>query len=241
MELLSVESALNLFTLTSLEIVLGVDNVIFIALLVQHLKGKERSKARVIGLSLALIMRVLMLLGAAWIMKLTYPLFSIFTLTITGRDLLLILGGLFLIVKSIMELIELFDSDHEEKKSKAGTKYWIIISQIIFIDMILSFDSIITAVGMTNDVPIMITAIVIAMIIMLVASEPIGKFIYAYPSIKVIALVFIAFVGIMLVYNGFSLNFNKGYLYFSMLFAGIVETINIYLHKKQEQRTSKKL
>ena len=226
------ESLLNLFTLTSLEIILGIDNVIFIALLVQNLQGRERTKARVIGLSLALIMRILMLFGATWIVQLTEPLFNIFTLPVSGRSLLLVLGGLFLIVKSIMELIDLFHEHHEEKKStNTETRYLKIISQIIFIDIILSFDSIITAVGMTNDLNIIIIAVVVAMIIMLVASDPIGKFIYANPSIKVVALAFIALVGVMLVFNGFDIYFNKAYLYFSMFFAGIVETINIYLRK----------
>ena len=131
-----------------------------------------------------------------------------------------------------MELIDLFHEHHEEKKStNTETRYLKIISQIIFIDIILSFDSIITAVGMTNDLNIIIIAVVVAMIIMLVASDPIGKFIYANPSIKVVALAFIALVGVMLVFNGFDIYFNKAYLYFSMFFAGIVETINIYLRK----------
>lgn len=232
MDFFSVEATLNLLTLTTLEVVLGIDNVIFIALLVQHLKGKDRKKARFIGLSLALIMRIIMLLGANWIMQLTNPIFSISTFEVSGRDLLLILGGLFLIIKSIKELLELFQHEQEKEQVSCAKKYWVIISQIIFIDMILSFDSIITAVGMTNDVPIMIAAIAIAIVIMLIAAEPIGKFIYNYPSIKVIALVFIAFVGIMLCCNGFNIYFNKGYLYFSMFFAGMVETINIYLQKK---------
>jgi predicted tellurium resistance membrane protein TerC len=233
MDFFSLEAILNLLTLTTLEIVLGIDNVIFIALLVLPLKGEERKRTRIIGLSLALVMRILMLLGATWIMQLTNPLFALLSHNVSGRDLLLILGGLFLIVKSLKELVELFRPSPEEKISQS-TKYWGIIGQIIFIDMILSFDSIITAVGMTNDLPIMITAIIIAMIIMLVASEPIGQFIYKYPSVKVIALVFIAFVGAMLLCNGLDLYFNKGYLYFSMFFASIVETINIYLQKKSK-------
>lgn len=238
MELFTAEALLNLFTLTGLEIILGIDNVIFIALLVQHLEKKQRNKARVMGLSLALIMRVLMLFGATSIMKLTQPLFTAFTFDISGRSLLLILGGLFLVIKSIMELIDLFKPEHEEKKSSkaAETKYIKIISQIIFIDMILSFDSIITAVGMTNDFPIIVIAVVIAMIIMLVASDPIGRFIYEHPSIKVIALAFIAMVGVMLLFNGFDIYFDKGYLYFSMFFAGLVETINIYLRKIEQKK-----
>jgi predicted tellurium resistance membrane protein TerC len=234
MELFAAESLLNLLTLTSLEIVLGIDNVIFIALFVQHLKGKERVRARVIGLSLALILRILMLFGANWIMHLTNPLFSVMQFSVSGRDLLLIIGGMFLIVKSIIELIELFATKHEEEKNKKVSKKFLkIIMQVIFIDVILSFDSVITAVGMTNDIVVIVIAVVIAMILMLLSSEPIGRFMYANPSIKVVALAFIAMVGVMLVMNGFDIPFNKGYLYFAMFFAGVVETINIYLRKKQ--------
>lgn len=234
MDLFTTEALLNLFTLTGLEIILGIDNVIFIALLVQHLQGKQRTKARTIGLSLALIMRVVMLFGATWIMQLTEPLFTILSFVISGRSLLLIIGGLFLIVKSILELIEMFDEKHKEAVTHNAkeTRYLKIISQIIFIDIILSFDSIITAVGISNNFTIMVIAIVIAMIIMLVASNSIGEFIYANPSIKVIALAFIAFLGIILVLSGVDIEVNKTYLYFAMFFAGIVETINIRLRKK---------
>ncbi len=233
MELFTSYNILNLFTLTGLEIVLGVDNVIFIALLVRHLQGRQRKKARLIGLSLALIFRVLMLFGATWIMQLTQPLFTIVSFEISGRDILLIIGGMFLVVKSIMELVELFYEEESAKEAQHSTecRYMKIISQIIFIDIILSFDSIITAVGISNELPVMVIAVVIAMIVMLLASEPIGKFIYANPTIKVLALAFIAFLGVMLVLAGVDIEINKGYLYFSMLFAGIVEVINIKLRK----------
>jgi predicted tellurium resistance membrane protein TerC len=146
MEFFTNEGLLNLFTLTGLEIILGVDNVIFIALLVQHLQGKDRRKARVIGLSLALIMRILMLFCATWIMQLTQPLFNIFSFPVSGRSLLLIIGGLFLIIKSILEIVELFHGTNEISKTNKTQKFFQIIGQIIFIDIILSFDSIITAV-----------------------------------------------------------------------------------------------
>ena len=233
MELFTSEALLNLFTLTTLEIVLGIDNVIFIALLVQHLEKERRNKARIMGLSLALIMRVLMLFSATWIMKLTEPLFTVFKFAISGRSLLLIIGGLFLVVKSILEIVEMFHKPDEKNKDKPSKRvsYFKIITQIIFIDIILSFDSIITAVGISNNFSIMVIAIVIAMIIMLVASNAIGKFIYANPSIKVVALAFIAFLGVILVLGGIDIEVNKAYLYFAMLFAAIVETINIYLRK----------
>jgi predicted tellurium resistance membrane protein TerC len=234
---MSTNALLNLFTLTGLEIVLGIDNIILIALLVQHLHGSQRTKARVIGLSLALIFRILMLFGATWIMTLTAPLFTISNFPVSGRDLLLIIGGAFLIIKSCTELIELFaeHSDDPIKPKERETRYTKIIAQIIFVDVILSFDSIITAVGISNNFPIMVAAVVIAMIVMLISSNPVGEFIYKNPSIKVLALAFIALVGVMLVLNGLDIGFNKGYLYFAMFFAGLVETINIFLRKRMEK------
>ncbi|MGB4191921.1 MAG: TerC family protein [Rickettsiales bacterium] len=233
MELFTTQALLNLFTLTGLEIILGIDNVIFIALLVQHLEPKRRNKARIMGLSLALIMRVLMLLGATWIMKLTDPLFHLFSFPMSGRSLLLIFGGLFLVIKTILEIKEMFHPDDNQHQNNAQkeSRYLKIISQIIFIDIILSFDSIITAVGISDNFVIMVIAIVIAMIVMIVASKSIGDFIYNNPSIKVVALAFIGFLGLILVLAGFDIEINKAYLYFSMLFAGIVEVINIKLRK----------
>ena len=235
MEFFTAEALLNLFTLTGLEIVLGVDNIIFIALLVQTLKGRERTKARTIGLSLALVVRIAMLFCATWMMKLTEPLFTLFNFAVSGRNLLLTIGGLFLVIKSSKDLLELFHEEHEQDQLTAKEdKYYKVIIQIIFIDIILSFDSIITAVGISNEFPIMVTAVVISMIIMLLASNRIGEFIYANPSIKVIALAFIAMVGVMLVLNGIDIEIDKGYLYFSMFFAGIVEAINMKLRKRQK-------
>jgi len=237
MEFLTSEALLNLFTLTGLEIILGIDNVIFIALLVQDLKGKERIKARTIGLSIALVARILMLFTATWIMQLTKPLFTIFTFEFSGRSLLLIIGGAFLVIKSILELMELFNLKEESKQnSDKQTNFFKIIGQIIFIDIILSFDSIITAVGISNDLTIMIIAIIIAMIIMLIASNPIGEFIYANSSIKVLALAFITMVGVMLILNGINIEFDKAYLYFAMFFSGTVEVINIYLRKHSHHK-----
>lgn len=232
MELFTGSQLLNLVTLTGLEIILGIDNIIFIAILVRHLQGKQRVRARVIGLSLALIIRVLMLFGATWIMTLTKPLFTIWYKNISGRDLLLLIGGIFLIIKAVMEVVDMFHAKKNDNntESKEG-KFIKIISQIIFIDIILSFDSIITAVGISDQFETMVIAVTIAMIIMLFASNPIGEFIYSNPSIKVVALAFVGLVGVMLTLNGLSIEFNKGYLYFAMLFSGIVEIINIRLRK----------
>jgi predicted tellurium resistance membrane protein TerC len=234
MDFFTLQNIISLTTLSGLEVVLGIDNVIFIALLVQHLEKKDRNKVRIIGLSLALILRILMLFCATWIMKLTDPLFTLFSFAFSGRNLLLIIGGLFLVVKAIMEVYELFHhKEHEDNSEKAkSNRYFSVVSQIIFIDLVLSFDSIITAVGMSNDFRIMVIAVVIAMIIMIISSNSIGDFIYKNPSIKVLALAFIGLVGAMLLLNGFNLYFDKGYLYFSFFFSGLVEFINIKLRKK---------
>lgn len=241
------ENLLTLLTLTGLEIVLGIDNVIFIALLVEHLKGRERVKARFIGLSLALILRIILLFGASWIIGLTQPLFTIFTMPFSGRSLLLIIGGLFLVVKSILETRQLFNEETKDtsetissaKENKhAQKKFRSIITQIIFVDLILSFDSIITAVGMTNNLPVIIIAIFIAIGTMMISAKPIGNFIYQNPSIKVIALAFIFLVGVLLVGNGFNIDIPKPYLYFAMFFCMGVEIINILLRKKQEKKAN---
>ena len=233
MDFFSTQSLLNLLTLSGLEIILGIDNVIFIAILVQHLEKVEKAKARFIGLSLALVIRVLMLFCASWIMKLTDPLFTIYSLAISGRNLLLLIGGLFLIIKASMELLEMFEPKVEEEKAHVNnSKFFKIISQIIFIDIILSFDSIITAVGISNELPIMVAAIVISMIVMLISVNSIGEFIEKNPSIKVLALAFIALVGAMLFANGLNFYFDKAYIYFSFFFSGLVEFINIRLKNK---------
>jgi predicted tellurium resistance membrane protein TerC len=237
----TLNNILNLTTLTGLEIVLGIDNVIFIALLVHHLPTKDRTKVRVFGLSLALILRVLLLFAASWMIGLTKPIFTLFSFPFSGRSILLIGGGLFLVVKSILEIIELFDEHEDAVKPNASNgneKFWKIVAQIIFIDLVLSFDSVITAVGMTNNLPIIIIAIVIAMIVMLFSSKPIGDFMYAHPSVKVIALAFILLVGVLLVAGGFDIEIPKGYLYFSMFFAMFVEIINILLAKKRVAHTN---
>jgi len=237
MDIFTFDYLFTFFTLSGLEIILGIDNVIFIAILVQSLPLIERNKARIIGLTLALVLRILMLLGVAWIIKLKDPLFSCFGFAFSGRNLLLILGGLFLIVKSLLELKDMFkNEDHKHVNTSSDNHYWKIIGQIVFIDLILSFDSIITAVGITESmpyrIPMIILVILIAMIVMLVSSKSIGNFIYKHQSIKVIALMFIGFIGVMLLLNGFEINMDKGYLYFAMIFSLVTEAINIKLKKE---------
>lgn len=234
MEFFTLDIMMSLMTLTLLEVILGIDNVIFISVLVEKLEKKERTRTRTLGIGLALIIRVLMLFGATQIMKLTEPLFSIFGFGVSGKSLLLILGGGFLVFKGIHEIKEMFKESTKEdsKEISAKDKYFKIVSQIIFIDIILSFDSIITAVGISSNFPVMVIAIIIAMIVMLISAEPIGKFIYENPSIKILALAFIGFLGMILVLAGIDVEISKGYLYFSMLFSLVVETINVKLKKK---------
>lgn len=232
------ENILNLLTLTGLEIILGIDNIIFIAILVQNLPSQKRSKARYIGLSLALLMRIGMLFGASWIMKLQEPLFTIINIIFTGKTILLLVGGIFLIVKAILEIIEMFDVKKVTDNLSTEIKdqgYLKIIIQIIFIDLVLSFDSVITAVGMSNDLSIIIIAMLIAIITMIACSGYVSKFIYNYPSVKVIALCFIALVGIMLFSQGLSYDFPKIYIYIPIIFSSIVEIINILIAKKHNQ------
>jgi len=241
MDLFALDYVITFLTLSGLEVILGIDNVIFIAILVQGLAATVRNRARIIGLSLAVVLRIIMLLGVAWIIKLKDPLFSIYSSSFSGSSLLLILGGLFLIFKSVLELKDMFkETDPHIVHASEGAPYWKVISQIVFIDLILSFDSIITAVGMTESmphrIPLIIVVIIIAMIFMLMSSKAIGDFIYKHPSIKVIALMFIALIGIMLLLNGFDINFEKGYLYFAMIFGLTTEIINIKLNNKKNSK-----
>lgn len=236
-QIFTLGTLVTFLTLTGLEIILGIDNVIFISLLVEHLPPHDRKKVRFIGLSLALILRIVMLLGVSWVMKLTQPLFTIYNFSLSGQHILLIAGGTFLIVKSIMELMDLFSGEeHQESKAKKEYQYFKVITQIVFIDLVLSFDSILTAVAMTNDVIIIIAAIIVSIIAMLASSQPIGEFIYANPSIKIIALNFIALVGIMLLLNGFDIHFDKIFLYTSMGASLITEIIIINICTKHKIR-----
>lgn len=240
MEILTSAFFLNLFTLTFLEIILGIDNLIFIALVVHKLPKEIRKPARVFGLSLALIIRVLMLMTLSFVMGLTEPLFELFTITFSWKDLLLVIGGLFLVGKSGHEIyhdtfyVAKADSHKEEKLVKRSLAA--AIFQISIIDFVFSFDSVITAVGITQGVPhniaIIVIAITISMIVMLLASEHVSKFINEYPSLKFIALAFIFMIGVILIADGLNIEINKGYLYFSLFFTLTVECLNIISQKR---------
>lgn len=238
MEFVGYDLIFSLATLTFLEIILGIDNLIFISLVTYKLPKKSRNKARVFGLSLALIIRVLMLLTLSWIMTLTEPLFYLMDHGFSFKNFLLIIGGLFLVVKSSYEIINdvFFHStnNHKDSHDQSDDKKNILaaILQITLIDFIFSFDSVITAVAMTNNIPIMIAAIVISMIIMLFSSEKISSFLAHYPSLKIVALAFIFMVGAILLCDGFNWHISKTYLYFALFFTLAIETLNIIARKK---------
>ena len=229
----SPEAWLSLVTLTGLEIVLGIDNIIFIAILVGKLPPEQRDKGRILGLSLAMLTRIALLLSLFWIMKLTKPLFSVFDFTITGRDLVLILGGLFLIGKSTLEIHSSVSGEHEERETGKGhASFWIVIAEIAVLDIVFSLDSVITAVGMAQHLPVMILAVIIAVGVMMLASGAIARFVDANPTIKILALAFLILVGVSLIADGLGFRIPKGYIYFSMAFSLLVELINIQIRKK---------
>lgn len=225
-----------LFTLTALEIVLGIDNIIFITILVGRLPPKDRQFARVLGLGFAMATRILLLLSLVWIMKLTTPLFVILDNPISGRDIILILGGLFLLAKSTHEIHQTLEGGSDEYHLSQHTKAKLIstIIQIGIIDIIFSIDSVITAVGLVNQIPIMVLAIVIAVLIMMFAAKPIGEFVDEHPTIKMLALSFLIVVGLALIGEGLDFHIPKGYIYFAMAYATAVEMLNIRLRKKKE-------
>lgn len=227
----SPEAWISLATLTGLEIVLGIDNIIFIAILCGKLPVQQRAKTRVLGLGLAMITRILLLLSIVWIMSLTKPLFSVFSQTFSGRDLVLITGGLFLLAKSTSEIHG--DIVGEENKINAKThSFFVTLIQIAILDIVFSLDSVITAVGMAEHLPVMILAVVVAVIIMMFASGVIAKFVDENPTIKILALSFLILVGVSLIGDGFKFHIPKGYIYFSMAFSLGVELINIKLRSK---------
>ena len=230
----SPEAWISLFTLIGLEIVLGIDNIIFIAILCSRLPKEEQNKARIIGLGFAMISRILLLLSLFWIMKLTAPLFSVFGEEISGRDLILIIGGLFLIWKSTTEIgSNVTGETHESHISTKHASFASIIVQISILDIVFSLDSVITAVGMADHIEIMILAVIIAVGVMMVASGAISRFVDENPTIKILALAFLILVGVALVADGFGLHIPKGYIYFSMAFSLTVELINIKIRKKR--------
>jgi predicted tellurium resistance membrane protein TerC len=227
-----------LVTLTVLEIVLGIDNLVFLAVLTARLDGQQARRARLIGLSFAFIFRVLMLAMLTWLIGLTAPLFAVFGNGISWRDIILIGGGLFLIAKATHEIHgEVEARDEEELASSATSKaFALIVAQIVMVDLVFSLDSIITAIGMVDELAIMIAAVVIAMAVMFVAANPVGAFIAEHPTTKMLALAFLVLIGVALVADGFEFHIPRGYIYFAMAFAGAVEAFNV-LAKRNRRKT----
>ena len=224
-------------TLTALELVLGIDNIIFISILVDKLPKERREFARKIGLFMAMFMRIGLLLLLAWIVGLVAPLFHVFGQPISGRDLILILGGLFLIWKSTGEIHQSLEGEEDSHGAKAvKATFAAVILQIMIIDLVFSLDSIITAVGMVDDVRIMIAAVIGSVALMMVFAGPIGRFVSDHPTIKMLALAFLVVVGVVLVAEGFGHHVPKGYVYFGMAFSLGVEMLNIYMRKKSVKK-----
>jgi predicted tellurium resistance membrane protein TerC len=225
------EAWIALLTLTALELILGIDNIIFISILVDKLPPHQREKARRLGLFMAMFMRIGLLLTLSWIIGLKEPLFHVLNYPITGRGLILILGGLFLVYKSVGEIHQLTEGEEGSASKAVAANFVAVILQIMMIDIIFSLDSIITAVGMVNQVPVMILAVILSVGLMMLFARPIGEFISRHPSIKMLALSFLIVVGVVLIADGFGNHVPKGYIYFAMVFSLAVETLNIRMRK----------
>jgi predicted tellurium resistance membrane protein TerC len=218
------------FTLTALEIVLGIDNIVFISILSGKLPPEQRSKARNVGLALAMVTRILLLLTLAWIIRLTAPLFEIVGHPISGRDLILIIGGLFLVAKSTREIHHKLEGD-DRTELRGQPSFHSVIVQILILDMVFSLDSVITAVGMVDRIGVMIAAVVVAVAVMLLSARSIGDFVERHPTVKMLALSFLLLIGVTLIAEGFGQHISKGYIYFAMGFSVFVEMLNIRMQK----------
>lgn len=226
-----------LLTLTALEIVLGIDNIIFLTILVGRLPVEQRQSARTIGLALAMGTRILLLLSIAWVMTLTKPLFQAFTMDFSGRDLILILGGLFLMAKSTHEIHQSLEGETEnESYNPAKANYISIIIQIALLDIVFSLDSVITAVGLAEHVTIMVIAIITAVIVMMFSAKSIGDFVDEHPTLKMLALSFLIVVGVALLGEGFEMHIPKGYIYFAMAYSFAVEMLNLKMRKNAKKK-----
>ncbi|MBK6447247.1 MAG: TerC family protein [Bacteroidetes bacterium] len=237
LDLFTVDGMIGLVTLVLLEIVLGIDNIIFIAILCSYLPKKEQQKARTIGLMLAMIFRILLLLGISWLVHLVEPLFYIGSFGPSGRDIILFSGGVFLVYKTVKEIyVKLRGHDHDPEAPKGRTMTVAqAIVQITIIDIIFSFDSILTAVGLSRDIVVMITAVVLAMIVMLLFAPYVSNFINKFPTLKMLALAFLVCIGILLILEGLHVHVEKSYMYIAMAFSLIVELLNIRMRRVNHQ------
>jgi predicted tellurium resistance membrane protein TerC len=226
------ELIIALVTLTVLEVVLGVDNVIFISILSAKLPKDQQKRARRIGLLGAMLMRIALLFSITWIARLTDPLVNVFGQQLSGRDLILFVGGAFLIAKATYELHVRLEGESGHSSDRVAASFAAVITQVMLLDIVFSLDSVITAIGMANNLFVMVTAVILAVLLMLVAAEPISSFVEEHPTIKVLALSFLLLIGMSLVADGLGQHISKGYIYFAMGFSVFVEMINIRVRKK---------
>ncbi|MBL8878198.1 MAG: TerC family protein [Phycisphaerales bacterium] len=234
-EMFSAENLVALLTLTGLEIVLGIDNIVFIAILTAKLAPEQRARARQIGLFLAMFMRIALLLGISWVMSLKATLFSIGEHGFSGRDLILLVGGLFLIGKATHEIHNKLEGPtHEEAGSRAFASFNLVLVQIILLDIVFSLDSVITAVGMARHIGVMIAAVVVAVVVMMIFAGPVSAFIERHPTFKMLGLAFLLLIGVVLVADGCGQHINKGYIYSAMAFSLFVEILNMRVRKTKE-------
>jgi predicted tellurium resistance membrane protein TerC len=235
------EGLLSLLMLATLEIVLGVDNLVFISIAVSRLPPERRSEARKFGLALACVTRIGLLMSLAWLARMTTPLFSAMGQDISVRDLVLIGGGLFLLVKGTMEIHESVEGDDGDgPRGRASAAFGYVIAQIAIIDIVFSLDSVITAVGLVNNVPVMATAIIAAVLVMMLASDPVGNFIDKHPTVKMLALAFIILVGVALIADGLGFHIPRGYLYFGMAFSAGVEALNLIAKTRRQKKAARR-
>jgi predicted tellurium resistance membrane protein TerC len=230
----SAEGWIALATLTILEIVLGIDNIVFISILAGKLRQEDRARARRIGLSLAMFIRIALLWSISWVIRLTAPLFTVWTEEISGRDLILLIGGLFLIFKSTHEIHDKLEGDEAESSTRVAASFAGVIVQILLLDIIFSLDSVITAVGMAEDLAVMVLAVVLAVGVMLVSAGAISDFVERHPTVKMLALSFLLLIGVSLIAEGLNQHIPKGYIYFAMGFSIFVEMINLRIRGKSK-------
>ncbi len=224
-----------LFTLTALEIVLGIDNIIFISILTDKLPENRQALARRVGLGLAMLMRILLLFSITWVIRLTDPLFTVLSQEISGRDLILIVGGLFLLGKATYEIHDKLEGEEGHGSARVRATLGAVLVQIILLDIVFSLDSVITAVGMVDELGVMIAAVVIAVGVMMVSAGAISNFVNRHPTLKMLALSFLLLVGFVLVLEGFDQHISKGYIYFAMAFSVFVEFLNIRIYRRRRQ------
>lgn len=229
----SPEAWIALLTLTTLEIVLGIDNIIFLTIIVGRMPAEQQGIGRILGLGLAMLTRIALLLSITWVMRLTNELFTIFGHAVTGRDIILLAGGLFLLAKSTHEIHQSLEGTEEVIKERSASNFVMTLIQIALIDVVFSLDSVITAIGLAEDIPVMILAIMIAVFVMIIASKTIGEFVERHPTIKMLALSFLILIGATLVAEGAGFEFPRGYVYFAMAFSVSVEILNLRIRKKE--------